>query len=203
MKRATAILMSLALLLGLAACTTGQTPTASPTPTAPQATAPESTAPAAQSSRALIAYFSKTGNTEEVANRIQELTGAALFRIETVTPYPQDYTQTTQVAREELEENARPEIAGTVENMEQYDVIYLGYPIWWHEAPMAVYTFLESYDLSGKTIVPFCTSGGSEIEETLPMLQEAVAGAQVRQGLTADGPQDVEPWLRELGLLDQ
>ena len=85
--------------------------------------------------------------------------------------------------------------------MEQYEVIYLGYPIWWGNAPMAVYTFLESYDLSGKTIVPFCTSGGTQIEESIPMLEEACAKAKLLEGLTANDPDDVKPWLEELGLL--
>lgn len=191
MKRLTALLMGLLLALSLASCSDGNSSdTSVPTDSAD-----------ANEENVLIAYFSKTGNTEEIANEIQSLTGGYLFKIETVAPYPEDYTETTEVAQQELNDSARPEISRTVENMEQYEVIYLGYPIWWGNAPMAVYTFLESYDLSGKTIVPFCTSGGTQIEESIPMLEEACAKAKLLEGFTANDPDDVKPWLEELGLL--
>lgn len=123
----------------------------------------------------LIAYFSlggetyvnghienrPVGNTEVIARKIQEKTGGDLFKIETVEKYPKDYYQVTDVAKEELHDHARPEIKGRVENMDQYDTIILGYPEWWSTMPMAVDTFLESYDLSGKTIIPYSTHEGS------------------------------------------
>jgi flavodoxin len=86
---------------------------------------------------------------------IQKKTGGDLFHIETVTAYPKDYTETTEVAKDELRSKARPKLTGRVENMGAYDFIFPGYPNWWGTSPMAVFTFLESYDLSGKTIVPF------------------------------------------------
>ena len=126
----------------------------------------------------LIAYFSHTGenynvgviekgNTHIVADMIAEETGGDLFEIATVNPYPDTYEECTEVAMQEQRENARPELTAQVENMEQYDTVYLGYPIWWGELPMAVYTFLESYDFSGKTIVPFCTHEGSGLAGTV------------------------------------
>jgi flavodoxin len=96
----------------------------------------------------------KVGNTEVVAQMIQKVAGGDLFRIETVADYPEGYEATTEVANEELRSNARPKLKGRVEDMGPYDVIFLGYPNWWGTMPMPVYTFLESYDLSGKTIIP-------------------------------------------------
>jgi flavodoxin len=124
--------------------------------------------------KCLIAYFSrkgqnyvsgriadlKVGNTEVVAKMIRKRTGGDMFHIETVTAYPNDYTETTEVAKNELRTKARPKLTGQVENMGAYDVIFLGFPNWWGTPPMAVFTFLESYDFSGKTIVPFCYSRG-------------------------------------------
>ena len=150
----------------------------------------------------LIAYFSRTGNTQEVAKEIQELTEGDMFEIETVDPYPDDYTETTEIAQEELNENARPQLSETVENIDQYDTIFLGYPIWWGNAPMAVYTFLESYDLLEKTIIPFCTSGGTQIEESIPMLEENFPDLTFTQGLTANNTDEIQPWLEEIGMLE-
>jgi flavodoxin len=101
------------------------------------------------------------GNTEVIVRKIQALTRSDLFQIQTVQPYPEDYTETTRVSKDELRQNARPELTETVAAMASYDVIYLGYPNWWGTMPMAVFTFLESYDFSGKTIVPYCTHEGS------------------------------------------
>lgn len=125
--------------------------------------------------KSLIAYYSRKGqnyldgsivnlpigNTEVAAKKIQELTGGDLFHIDTVAVYPHDYTETTEVAMTEKKTNARPDLTDVVDDMDAYDVIYLGYPNWWGTFPMAVFTFLESYDFSGKTIIPFCTHEGS------------------------------------------
>nr|WP_286174774.1 flavodoxin [Harryflintia acetispora] len=150
----------------------------------------------------MIAYFSKTGTTEAVAQQIQGLVGGDLVKIETATPYPEDYTETTEVAKKESEDDARPPLSTSVSNMDEYDTIYIGYPIWWHTAPMAVYTFLESYDLSGKTVIPFCTSGGSEIDESMAAINALCASATVLEGLTANDSDDVQPWLTKIGALE-
>jgi flavodoxin len=120
----------------------------------------------------LIAYYSRKGsnyldgnivnlpigNTEVITKKIKGFIGGDLYEINTVKPYPADYTETTVVAKNELRNNARPELTETVKNMYDYDAIYLGYPNWWGTFPMAVFTFLESYDFSGKTIVPLLHS---------------------------------------------
>ncbi|MDP4201689.1 MAG: flavodoxin [Bacteroidota bacterium] len=125
--------------------------------------------------KCLIAYYSRKGqnyvngriidlaegNTEVIAKKIQAMTGSDIFEIDTVKEYPIDYTATTRVAKAELNADARPELTDSIDNMNEYDTIYLGYPNWWGTFPMAVFTFLESYDFSGKTIIPFCTHEGS------------------------------------------
>lgn len=152
-------------------------------------------------SKILIAYFSRSGNTEEIANQINELVGGTLVKIETVEPYPDSYSETVDIAQQELEQNARPAIQNLNIDMNDYDTIFIGYPIWWHDAPMAVYTFLESYDFTGKTVIPFCTSGGSDIDESLSGIEAAVSGATLLEGVTANDSSDVQSWLENIGIL--
>ena len=118
-------------------------------------TAPETPDIPEQSGKSLVVYFSWSGTTEEMASYIAEQTGADLLEIEPSNPYPDDYTETGNVAREERDTNARPAIANLPDSIEEYDSIFIGYPIWWHTAPMIIGTFLESYDLSGVDIYPF------------------------------------------------
>lgn len=121
-------------------------------------------------SKTLVAYFSRTGNTEAVAQYIIELTGADSFVIEAALPYSDEdiaYNTDCRANREQNDKTVRPEIAGKVENMQQYDTIYLGYPIWWGQEPRIIDTFLESYDFSGTTIIPFCTSASSGISQSV------------------------------------
>ncbi|WP_018885753.1 flavodoxin [Paenibacillus massiliensis] len=154
----------------------------------------------------LIAYFSISGNTETIANQIQETVGGDIFKIETVVPYPADYDALTDQAQQEQNDNYRPELANQVDNLESYDVIFLGYPNWWGTIPMALFTFLEENDLSGKTIVPFTTHDGSgfgrsiaDIEKLSPQ-STIVDGFSVR-GRSADSAQeDVAEWLADLGI---
>ena len=137
-------------------------------------------------SHILIVYFSETGNTEILAKLIQEQTGGDIFRIEPVTPYPQgeelfDYTKAEQ------DNDERPEISGSVENMEQYDTVFIGYPIWWYEVPQIIKTFLDDYDLSGKKIVPFNTHEGSRDGGTYEYIAEQEPAAEVLEGLPIRG----------------
>ena len=152
-------------------------------------------------SESLIAYFSRKGNnyvggnivnlpignTEVIAKKIQELTGSDMFQIKTAKSYPDDYTETTNVARKELKENARPELTETVNDMDLYDVIYLGYPNWCGTIPMAVFTFLESYDFSGKTIIPYCTHEGSGMGKSERDIKKLCPNAKVLSGLAIRG----------------
>lgn len=172
-------------------------------------------------SKSLIAYFSRKGNnyvggnivnlpignTEVLAKKIQKLTGSDIFQIKTAKSYPEDYTETTNVAREEQRENARPELTEKVDNTDSYDVIYIGYPNWYGTMPMAVFTFLESYDFSGKTIVPFCTHEGSGMGNSERDIKKLCPDANVLFGLAIRGgsveraDKDVANWLKKLDLI--
>ncbi len=181
----------------------------------------EETGGAGSGSSILIAFFSHTGenhnvgviekgNTHIIADIIAEETGAEEFEIRTVNPYPDTYDECTDVAKQEQNDNARPEIVDPPENLDGYDTIFIGYPIWWGDLPMAVYTFLENYDFTGKTVIPFCTHEGSGLSGTESSIAETCSGATVLDGLairgaTAQNEQeeakaDVLAWLDGLGI---
>lgn len=153
----------------------------------------------------LIVYFSQTGNTETVANIIHDNVGGDIVKLETTEAYPSDYDELVDYAQQEQQEDAGPELSTVIENIEQYDTIFLGYPNWWGDMPMAIYTFLDTYDLSGKTIAPFITHGGSELSGTPENIQEEELNASVTEGLAIDGDEasdsseDVVEWLNSLG----
>lgn len=151
----------------------------------------------------LVAYFSHTGNTKKLAEMIAEKTGGELFEIETVIPYPEDYDACVETAAKEREDNARPELLTQVEDMDKYNEIYLGFPIWWGTMPMAVFTFIEEYDFTGKTVIPFCTHGGSGLGRSGKDLAEICGDAVVLEGFAAAGQdvdnvgEDMAKWLEE------
>ena len=153
----------------------------------------------------LIVYFSQTGNTETVANIIHDNVGGDIVKLETTEAYPSDYDELVDYAQQEQQEDAGPELSTVIENIEQYDTIFLGYPNWWGDMPMAIYTFLDTYDLSGKTIAPFITHGGSGLSGTPENIQEEELNASVTDGLAIDGDEasdsseDVVEWLNSLG----
>ena len=153
----------------------------------------------------LIVYFSQTGNTETVANIIHDNVGGDIVKLETTEAYPSDYDELVDYAQQEQPDDARPELSTVIENIEQYDTIFLGYPNWWGDMPMAIYTFLDTYDLSGKTIAPFITHGGSGLSGTPENIQEEELNATVTEGLAIDGDEasdsseDVVEWLNSLG----
>ena len=147
------------------------------------------------------------GNTQYVAQLIQEMTGGDIFRILPQKPYPTNHRTLVDLAREEQEQDARPAIAGKIENLATYDTIFLGYPNWWGDMPMILYTFLEQHDLSGKTIIPFCTHGGSGFSRTIQTIQDKQPGATViRDGYSLSrsrmerAPSGVAAWLTEIDL---
>ncbi len=156
--------------------------------------------------KVLIAYFSATNNTEGIANHLDAILDADLYEITPETPYSAadlDYNADCRANREQNDASARPAISGSVENMEQYDVIFLGYPIWWGQAPKIISTFLESYNLSGKTIVPFCTSGSSGIGSSATNLHALTSGATWMDGQRFSGGASrstVEDWVDGLEL---
>lgn len=229
MKRTLSIFLTLTLMLALTACgsTSGQGSTDSD-PTLEGNTlasaAPETT-PENQSedtlspedelhegaddggTKILIAYFSATNNTENIANHLNELLDADLYEIVPETPYTSDdldYNDSSSRSSQEMNDpNARPAISGGVDSMEQYDVIFLGYPIWWGEAPRIISTFLEGYDLSGKIIAPFCTSASSPMGSSATRLQDLTGSATWLDGQRFSGgasSADVRSWLDSLNL---
>ena len=147
-----------------------------------------------------------TGNTGVVADMIAQATGADLFSIRTVEQYPDTYDATLDQGQQEQSDGARPELATHLENLDSYDTIFLGFPNWWGDMPMAVYTFLDEVDLSGKTVIPFVTSGGSGFSNTISTIQQMEPQATVQEGLSigassaTGAQQQVESWLSELGL---
>ena len=146
-----------------------------------------------------------TGNTGAVAHMISEETGADLFSIRTVEKYPDNYSDTVDQGQEEQSEQARPELASHIEDISQYDTVFLGYPNWWGDMPIAVYSFLDEYDLSGKTVIPFVTSGGSRFSGTVSAIESAEPDAEVQEGIAlsdseaVDAQEDVRAWLSSIG----
>jgi len=198
------ILMSVAMMCTLIACgkensanvkrTDTSQKTVADNTDAPQGTDisedKESTEPDRKSdAKILIAYFSWSGNSKSEAELIQEKTGGTLFEIAREEAYPEDYTECTEVAKKEKEENARPSIKNPPESVSEYDKIVVCYPIWWHTAPMCVGTFLEKYDLQGKTVYPVSQSASmdeDQFAESVQFVKECAKGADVKEGLFAD-----------------
>ena len=216
MKQLLTMLLSGVLALSLAACggesapeemaeEAAQSTTTEPEESAVETGAAEDTAPE-ETGGPLIAYFSWSGNTEQVAQIIAEETGGDLFEIAPAVPYTDDYNELLNIARQEQSEGARPELAAQVENWDRYDTVFVGYPNWWSDAPMAVYTFLESYDWTDKTLVPFNTSASGGFGRSLDGLAESAAGADILDGIfftsstLSDAQSEVPAWLDGLAL---
>ena len=156
-------------------------------------------------SKILVAYFSWGGTTQRMAQEIVRQTGADIFRIEPVVPYPTDYTECTEVAQEEKNNNARPTIADEVEIWEKYETVFIGCPVWWWTTPMIICTFAESYNFDGKTVVPFCTYASTYRDETLARIVELTPDADhlTGEGLTSGriNEQNISSWLKEIGVI--
>lgn len=157
--------------------------------------------------KAVVVYFSCTGNTKVVAEEIARQTGADLYEIIPEQPYTSDdlnYSNDDCRANREMhDDNVRPAISGKLDNIELYNKVYIGYPIWWGTMPRIINTFLDEYDLSGKTIIPFCTSGGSGIEDSVNRIKNAEPNADVKNGLqisaaSVENCEDyISSWLNE------
>lgn len=176
---------------------TAKTPT---TPTEPTKTPSQSTVPKAKK---LVVYFSCTGNTKAVAEKIAELCDADLYEITAAQPYTAEdlnYNNNNCRANREMnDENARPAIGSQTIELSGYDTVFIGYPIWWGTMPRIINTFLDTYDLSGKTVMPFCTSGGSGVSRSVSDIKKAEPKADVRDGLRVSGAndRDLEKWLSD------
>lgn len=145
----------------------------------------------------LVAYFSYSGTTQRVANEISEKTSGDLFEITPKTNYSNVYIESNM----EIRNNARPELASEVENMDAYDIVFVGYPVWFHATPALINTFLESYNLEGKLIIPFCTSGESDIDETMPTFLNSSKDLAVYGQSRISSVNQIESWLEELEIL--
>ena len=188
------------LIFSLAACgQTNQESVSTPVPaTQPDSTQKEETiqTEAPTTPQTLVVYFSwsTSGNTEKMATYIQKQTGADILRLEPLTPYPTDYGETGDIAKVERDENARPEIANLPDSISEYDTIFVGYPIWWHTAPMIIGTFLENYDMTNVEIYPFTQSSSMDTEQfdnSMDFVRENAPGANVHDGLFVE-PSDTE-----------
>lgn len=196
------------LLLLLSACGNSEQPSANSTGTPPEQSGPAesiaSAPPEAGAAKALVVYFSRSGSTRSVATEIQKQTNADIFEIIPEQPYTGDYNALLDIAKEEQRTKARPALSSTIDTFGNYDVIFLGYPIWWGDLPMILCTFLDSYDLSGKTIVPFCTSGGSGLAQSINSIKALEPDATVLDGLhlgsssASDPGKAVTEWLSGL-----
>ena len=154
--------------------------------------------------KALVVYFSVTGNTKALAETVAETTGADIVEIVPETPYTSEdinyNNDNCRANKEQNDDSARPAIANKIENIDDYDTVYLGYPIWWGTMPKIINTFLESYDLSGKTIMPFCTSGGSGIGTSVSAIKDVCPGADVKDGFrgsSSTASEEVRAWIEK------
>lgn len=224
MKKWMAFLLSCVLTGSMAACQTAPETAPSSQESASKVSAPsqsetereetsspqEETNTQEESSRVLVVYFSATNTTEQVAERMAQGMGADLYEIVPEEPYTeQDLNYNDSGSRASLEQNdpeARPAISGDIYPIDSYDVVFLGYPIWWGEAPKIIATFLERYDWTGKTLVPFCTSGSSSITSSVETLQPLAEGATWQEGRRFEGDasqEEILAWVEELGVLDE
>ena len=230
------LILALVMTAALSACSekTAETPTESnsapsdsgvqaPAEGDQQAPSGEASAPAAADTKTLVVYFSvpdnkdnsyvevngeRLGNTQYMAYVIQENTGADIFRILPKKPYPTDHNELLQVAQEEIRSKARPEIDGVIENFDSYDTVFVGYPNWNADMPYILYTFFETYDFSGKTIVPFNTHGGSGFSGTQKTIAELEPNATLLEGKSISrnsiegAEQEIIDWLQSIGMLN-
>lgn len=172
---------------------------------------PHSTLAQNRPGKILIAYYSRTGNTRAVAERIHRNVGGDLVEIRAAHAYPAEYRATTDQAKRELEENFRPDLASDVADTAPYDVVFLGYPNWWSTLPMALFTFLERHDFAGKTIVPFCTHEGSALGRGPSDIRKLCPDAKLLNGLALrggsggyargeDAAEEIDVWVKRLDL---
>ncbi len=227
MKKLTAIFLSLMMVFSLAACTSESPSTPSATPDSSPSESPQASEPAstpsssaavesepqpetdAETGKTLVVYFSATGNTEAAANYIAEITGGDLFELEPADPYTNEdlnwRDEDSRVVYEHDNPDARDVelVADTVENWDEYDTVFIGYPIWWGIAAWPVDTFVEANDFTGKTVIPFCTSSSSGLGASGQLLAELAGTGDWQEGhrfSSRVSEEDVRSWLTGLGL---
>ncbi len=227
-KKIAGIMLAWCLMLGLAACgsstETGQNASVNENPAASEMTessvseteaqadieaenSSETAESADSTSQILVVYFSATGTTEGVAETLATSISADLYEINPVDEYTEDdlnyNDNNSRSTTEQNDASARPEISGTVENWDAYDTVFIGYPIWWSEEPRIMDTFVESYDFTDKTAIPFCTSGGSGIGRSGSNLEELANGGTWLEGerlQSSTSDADIAEWINDLGI---
>lgn len=234
MKKLLAVILCLLLAVSLSACGNGdkqQSGAANPNNTVQTNDKQDDEEPEApKNGRVLVVYFSMPetaspdnmtteednsvvvidgqvlGNTQYMAQVIRQTTGGDIFRIEPAEPYPTDHRTLVDLAAEEQDDNARPAIAAQIENFADYDTVFVGYPNWWGDMPMIMYTFFDEYDFGGKTIIPFNTHGGSSFAGTPSTIQQLEPEATMLEGLAIsrndiqEAEQQIVDWVNDLGV---
>jgi flavodoxin len=234
-KKIIVLILSVVLVFSLAACSNTQQNDASDSVSSEAPSQVAESTPAegteTEGSNILIAYFTYgenaelsddvdasssasiqifngevTGNTGVMAHMIAEASGGELFSIRTVEPYPNNYNDTVDVGETEKNNGIHPELATHIENLDQYDTIFVGFPNWWYGMPMVMYSFFDEYDFSGKTVIPFCTSGGSAFSDAVDEIKNMEPDATILDGLhigsssVTDAESRVSEWVQGLGL---
>lgn len=161
---------------------------------------------AAESNKVLVLFFSHSGNTRSQAEMIHDQVGGDLVEIKTTLPYPQDYDTVVDQAKRQQQQNFRPQLATHIDNLDTFSTIFIGYPNWWGTMPMALFTFFESHNLSGKKLIPFCSHEGSSLGRSVVDMQKLAPGATILEGLAIRGRSvdgrttrtDIADWLAKL-----
>ena len=201
MKKMMALAMTLLVAGSLAACGGNNA-----SPATSRLSQTEAAQTSAKTRKVLVAYFSRSGNTRVMTRQIQKITGGDIFEIQTVTPYPVEYTATTKQAKQELESGFKPLIKAKVANIKEYDIVFVGSPNWWGTIAPPVRTFLSEHDLSGKTVAPFITHQGSGLGRSAANIAKLAPQATLKDGLAVwgrdvgDAQDQIAKWLQGLKL---
>lgn len=209
MKKALAVFATLIMafnLIGCGANSNSKTKTEPKADVAAPNVSSQVTQTGGKTGKILIAYYSRTGNTRNVAQEIQNNVGGDLFEIKTTNTYPEEYQAATEQAKTEKNNNFRPQLATQVADFSSYDVIFVGYPIWWGTMPMGVFSFLEQHNFAGKTVIPFCTHGGSGLSDSVSDIRKTLPQANVLSGFALRGSEasksqtEIANWLKSIGM---
>ena len=156
----------------------------------------------------LVSNGKVMGNTQYIASVISEATGSDLFEIKTVHTYPGSHKALIDAAKVEIDNNARPKLATHIQNLNDYDVVFIGFPNWWYNMPMPLYSFFDEYDFGGKTVIPFCTHGGSRFSDAIKTIREMEKGATVLDGYAiardhvSSSKDGIQNWLKKIGMTE-
>lgn len=200
MKKFLKGVFSVCFILTLAACSSGNQVDNSTTDNTPNESQEATVSEPSGNTDTLIVYYSFSGNTKAAAEELQRLTGGDIAAITRTQDYPSDNDAFTEMAEQEILDKSTPKISLSVDSLDEYDVIFVGYPIWWEEAPAMIRTFLTEYDFQDKTVVPFCTSSSDGIEESLDVFDVLDGKATVTEGLRVNDYDEIPAWLEDIGV---